>query len=171
MMRRKKWALLGVLIVGAALAFSPAALAHHATVTATLDCNGKITYTVTSWEGKTRDNGGVNTSVVLKDSLGNTFPSPPGQFNDADNYQFSGTFTIPTSVTTDTLTPFTGRWGDGQAGGLYSSYAVTVTRPPHCGSLTTDASGPAAVPASLHDTAHLAGVTAGATGSLTFHLY
>ena len=109
--------------------------------------------------------------MVLKDSIGNTFPSPPGQFNDANDYQFSGTFTISTSVTTDTLTPSTGTWGDGLAGGDYTSYATTVTRPTNCGSLTTNASGPATVPASLHDTAHLAGVTAGATGTLTFSLY
>ncbi len=171
MTRRKKWALLGALIVGGALGFAPGAFAHHATVTATLDCNGQISYTVSSWEKKTSDNGGVNNSVFLKDSLGNTFPSPPGQFNDANDYQFSGTFTISTSVTTDTLTPFTGTWGDGEAGGLYTSYATTVTRPSNCGSLTTNASAPATVPASLHDTAHLAGVTAGATGTLTFRLY
>ena len=89
--------------------------------------------------------------MVLKDSLGNTFPSPPGQFNDGDNYQFSGTFTIPTSVTSDTLTPFTGPWGDGQAGDL-PQYSVTVARPSNCGSLTSDASGTATVPAALSDT-------------------
>ena len=171
MTRKKKWALLGALIVGGALGFAPGAFAHHATVTATLDCNGQISYTVSSWEKKTSDHGGVNNAVVLKDSLGNTFPSPPGQFNDANDYQFSGTFTISTSVTTDTLTPFTGTWGDGETGGLYTSYATTVTRPSNCGSLTTNASAPATAPASLHDTAHLAGVAAGATGTLTFRLY
>ena len=155
MTRKKKWALLGVLVIGGALAFAPGAFAHYATVTATLDCNGTISYTVSSWEKRSSNNGGVNNSVVLKDSLGNTFPSPAGQFNDADGYQFSGTFTISTSVTSDTLTPYTGTWGDGLAGGLYSKYATTVTRPNNCGSLTTNASGPATVPASLHDTAHL----------------
>src|SRR3954464_2752670 len=129
MTEKWKMSILGTLVAIGVLVIAPSAFAHHATVSASLDCNGKITYTVYSWEGHTADHGGGNSSVVLKDSLGNTFPSPPGQFNDADNYPFSGTFTISTSVTSDTLTPFTGTWGDGGAGGLYSQYSVTVTRP------------------------------------------
>ena len=120
----KKRGFLGVLAAVLVLAVAPIASAHHATVSASLDCNGVITYTVQSWEGHTSDNGGVNTNVYLQDSLGNTFPVPHGAFNDADNYQFSGTFTIPTNVTSDTLTPVTGTWGDGESGGTYSQYAV-----------------------------------------------
>ena len=65
---------LGVLVAVLVLAVAPIASAHHATVTASLDCNGVITFTVQSWESHTSDNGGVNNDVYLQDSLGNSVP-------------------------------------------------------------------------------------------------
>ena len=125
-------------LVGAAvivgLFIVPIASAHEAVVKATLDCNGNISYTVTSWSTGAE---GSNTDVVLKDSLGNTFPSPGGVFNSADSYQFSGTFHISPTVTSDTLTPVAvDKWGDNTPGGTYSDQAVTVTRSSHCATTT-----------------------------------
>ena len=156
------------------LAVAPIASAHHATVTASLDCNGVITFTVQSWEGHTSDNGGVNNNVYLQDSLGNTFPVPHGAFNDADNYQFSGTFTISTTATSDTLTPVTGEWGDGQGGATYSQYATTVKRPTNCKAtptLSTTASGPVTVGAAIQDSAHVSGSNGAPTGTVGFQIF
>ena len=165
---------LGVLAALIALVVVPIASAHHAAVTASLDCNGVISFTVQSWEGKTSNNGGANSDVYLQDSLGNSFPVPHGAFNDADNYQFSGTFTIATSVTSDTLTPVTGKWGDGEDGDTYSQYATTVHRPDNCKvtpTLSTSASGPVAVGAAIHDTAHVSGSNGTPTGTVTFQVF
>ena len=124
----------GVLLAAAAV-MAPIASAHHAVVSARLACDGTISYTLTSWSTGAQ---GTNDAVVLKDSLGNTFPSPPGVLDAADGYQFSGSFQISPNVTSDTLTPDAlDQWGDGGAGGSYPAFAVTVTRPPDCASTAT----------------------------------
>ena len=161
--------LIGVLAV-VSLMVAPIASAHHAVVSASLDCSGKITYTVTSWATGSE---GTNPDVALQDSLGDTFPVPHGHFGSDDAYQFSGTFTISTSVASVTLTPRAfANWGDNVAGDTYSGNAITITRP-SCGTptLTTTASGPVTLGAAIHDTAHLSGGYTTLGGTVSFQVF
>ena len=169
---------LGVIAATAALLVAPFASAHYATVTASLDCNGTVSYTVKSWvqtaDTKTVKNlQGENPDIQLVDSLGNT---ESGAFNNADGFQFSGSYTVATSVTSLTLTPSAvAAWGDNEGPGTYTAQAITITRPTNCvksPTLSTSLSpSSVTVGQSTHDTATLTGATSNAGGSVTYTVY
>jgi uncharacterized repeat protein (TIGR01451 family) len=164
----KPVALIVVIVAFAALVFAPLASAHHAIVTVSLDCNGNVTYTVTSWDTSGNVDG-ANTDIHVTDSTGTL--NRDGAFNSGNGFTFGGSFTISTSVTSVTVTATAGvDWGDGDSSDK-GPWTGTATRPSNCGSLSTTASAGGPIPASLHDTAHLTDVTASAGGTLTFHLY
>lgn len=77
----------------ALLAFLPsAASAHHASITASSDCRGLVSYTATSWAS---DNSGVNNSVSISIN-GATVNS--GAFNGGNGYAISGTYQLPSPL-------------------------------------------------------------------------
>jgi uncharacterized repeat protein (TIGR01451 family) len=115
-------------IVGSLLVFAPIASAHHPVVVASLACNGTVTFTITAdIQNSTRN----NSDVELTDTSGGAQPVATGSFNKANNWSFSGSFVIPTTVTSDTLTPQAhGIWGDGAQAS--NGPSATITRPTNC---------------------------------------
>jgi uncharacterized repeat protein (TIGR01451 family) len=115
-------------IVGSLLVFAPIASAHHPVVVASLACSGTVTFTITAdIQNSTRN----NSDVELTDTSGATQPVQTGAFNRANNWSFSGTYVIPTTVTSDTLTPQAhGIWGDGAQAS--NGPSTTITRPTNC---------------------------------------
>jgi hypothetical protein len=147
-MRNKtgKFATLFGVIVLVMLVAVPIASAHHPVLVANLGCDGTVTFTVTAdLQNPTRNNA----DVAIIDTSGGTQPIATGEFNTANNWSFSGSFTLPITVTSDTLTPQAlGVWGDGV--GPSNGPSTTVIRPEDC-STTPVAEGrpsaPAATPA------------------------
>jgi uncharacterized repeat protein (TIGR01451 family) len=120
-------ALFGV-VISVVLVAVPIASAHHPVVVASLACDGTVTFTVTA---DVQDSTRNNADVTLIDTSGNSQPIAVGAFDSANNWSFSGTFLIPTTVTSDTLTPQArGIWGDGWQ--PTNGPPTTITRPQHC---------------------------------------
>jgi hypothetical protein len=118
MTRRLKAVCFVGLVTALALAVVPLASAHTGGLTANLDCNGVVHWTVSS--------DGFDGHFTVTDNSG---PQGSGALNSADSFSDSGTFTIPTSVTSDVVTA-TITWDDGFVGGEPSP--VQVTRPTNC---------------------------------------
>jgi hypothetical protein len=143
-MRNKMWklaTLFGVTVLVMLVAV-PIASAHHPVLIANLACDGTVTFTVTAdIQNATRDNA----DVAIIDTSGGTQPIATGEFNTANNWTFSGSFAVPITVTSDTLTPQAlGVWGDGYRPS--NGPSTTITRPEGC-STTPVAQGRPAAPA------------------------
>jgi uncharacterized repeat protein (TIGR01451 family) len=123
-----KIAMLFGVIVLVMLVAVPIASAHHPVVVASLACDGTVSFTVTAdIQNRTRDNA----DVTVSDTSGVTQPVATGAFNHSDNWSFSGSYKIPTAVTSDTLTPQAlGIWGDGV--GPSNGPSTTITRAGNC---------------------------------------
>ncbi|HST17994.1 MAG TPA: hypothetical protein VLK36_10015 [Gaiellaceae bacterium] len=125
-------------VVLAALVFVPAAFAHHPVITASLSCDGVVSYTATAWATtsglpgsrtdtdvrvyETKVNGGALTPAVQVGS---------GAFNSGNSYTFTGTFTVGVTVNTVTLNAKEiANWGDGagSSGGTNVASTTTATR-------------------------------------------
>jgi uncharacterized repeat protein (TIGR01451 family) len=137
-------ALCGVVVLVMLVAV-PIASAHHPVIVASLACNGTVTFTVTAdIQNVTRNNA----DVAVVDTSGQTQPVATGTFSSADNWSFSGSFTIPVAVNSDTLTPQAlGIWGDGVQPS--NGPSTTITRPQNCppAAAPVAASAPAPAPA------------------------
>jgi uncharacterized repeat protein (TIGR01451 family) len=120
-------ALCGVVVLVMLVAV-PIASAHHPVIVASLACNGTVTFTVTAdIQNYTRNNA----DVAVIDTSGQTQPVATGAFTSSDNWSFSGSFTIPVTVNSDTLTPQAlGIWGDGVQPS--NGPSTTITRPQNC---------------------------------------
>ena len=143
-MRNEMWKLATLfgIVVLVMLVAVPIASAHHPVLVANLACDGTVTFTVTA---DVRDRTRDNADVAIIDTSGGRQPIATGQFNTANNWSFSGSFTIPTTVTSDTLTPQAlGVWGDGV--GPSNGPSTTITRPEGCSS-TPVAQGRPSAPA------------------------
>src|SRR3984885_12318011 len=181
---RSRWksiTFLGVLAATAALLVVPIASAHYATVTASLDCNGTVSYTLSSWDPGNVD--GQNPSVELTYTInGQTFTTAPMAFT-STVYSFSGTFSIPTSVTSLTLTPETmANWLDGPPAGYGGTPSdpmtytpVTITRPTDCvqspSIATSLSSSTVTLGGTIHDSATLTGAAANAGGTVVYNIW
>src|SRR3984885_12926156 len=181
---RSRWksiTFLGVLAATAALLVVPIASAHYATVTASLDCNGTVSYTLSSWDPGNVD--GQNPSVELTYTInGQTFTTAPMAFT-STVYSFSGTFSIPTSVTSLTLTPETmANWLDGPPAGYggppsdpMTYTPVTITRPTDCvqspSIATSLSSSTVTLGGTIHDSATLTGAAANAGGTVVYNIW
>ncbi len=167
MKSKKTLAALIGLVVGLALFIIPIAAAHHPVITVSMNCNGTVSYTVTAWQ--TNDNA-ARTFTGVKVYWGSTVVGT-GNFNAADNFTFSGSFTPSPSVTSITLTADTnGTWGDGYTG--HDTYSDTATRPTNCVSVTTNLSSSSVTAGSaVHDSATLHGQTSNAGGTVTYKAY
>jgi hypothetical protein len=128
--------LLLALTCGALLAVPASAFAHHADVTATVDCSGLVSYTVTSWQTNDGPDHRVNNSVGVDV---NGIAQPSGAFNAANGYQFSGSYQLaaplPASVTVTAHPGPFGSTGQYANSGTPTSGAQTVppcpAQPPH----------------------------------------
>ncbi|HEY8103584.1 MAG TPA: hypothetical protein VIE18_03655 [Gaiellaceae bacterium] len=120
----------------AALAIVPSAFAHHGRISGGIDCQGVVTYTASAWQttsvlAKTHNDVRVyviqaNGAAVTPQQVGT------GQFNSANGFGFSGTFTVPFGVNSvRLLVKEIGPWGNGQASsnGTNAESSTTVTRP------------------------------------------
>ena len=109
--------------------FSGLASAHHSNIEASVACDGTVSWTAKSWSTGAE---GTNTDIRVTKTVGTTTTQVgQGAFNNANNYQFSGTFAWPAGATsiTVTSTPYA-TWGNGVVSNVGSS--VTVTKPTNC---------------------------------------
>jgi uncharacterized repeat protein (TIGR01451 family) len=160
-----------VLLALLALVVVPIASAHHPVITASVACDGTVTYVVSA---DILDSSRNNSDIVVTDTSGLQQPIATGAFSSSNNWSFSGSFVLPAGVTSDTLTATPlGVWGDGSFDASNTN-SVTVTRPPACPTtITTQLSlSQITVGGSVHDSASLAGQdasTAGGTVSYTMY--
>lgn len=125
-------------VVIAALVFVPAAFAHHAVLTASFSCDGVVSYTATAWSTTVFVPASrTNTDVrVFETETNGTALNPAvqvgsGAFDSGNNFSFSGSFTVGSSVDTVTLNAKEfANWGDGagSSGGGNVESTVTATR-------------------------------------------
>ena len=171
MSRTKKLATLIGAVFVIVLVVAPIAAAHHPAVTATMDCNGTVSYTVSAWE---TNDASARTFTGVKVYSGSTLVGT-GNFNSADNFSFSGTFTVAAGVNSVVVTAQTdGTWGDGYTG--VDQTSDTATRPTNCAknptiSTVISPSSSITVGAAAHDTSSLTGASAHPTGTVSYKLY
>src|SRR5262245_37025344 len=116
---KRKLAALGCVLTLAGVLASVAA-ACHAEISASMDCNGHITFTTTAWDGNPRSND--NISVDASNGLG----SRSGSFSRGNGYSFGGSFDAPSGVNSVTLTTHAhAAWGGYQWDN--GTRSVTVT--------------------------------------------
>jgi hypothetical protein len=109
--------------------FSGLASAHHSNIEASVACDGTVSWTAKSWSTGAE---GTNTDIRVTKTVGTTTTQVgQGAFNNANNYQFSGTFPWPTGATSITVTSTPNApWGNGVVSNVGSS--VTVSKPTNC---------------------------------------
>jgi hypothetical protein len=133
-----------LLSCGAVVAASVPALAHHPAVTATVDCDGKVTFTVVAWEGfpddpataadeqeLSRTNGEIAVSVSLDDGqVFRQLPTEDGHRLDAGNgFTFTDSFQLPDPVPSTLILRARGlqTWGNSdELGGARQTPAIQV---------------------------------------------
>ena len=119
--------LLGAIVVVPALGGT--ASAHHSNITASVACSGTVSWTATSWA---TGPSGTNTDIRVFKQIGSTTTQiGSGAFNNANNYQFSGTFAWPANTASMIISsqPFAA-WGNGVVSNVGSS--VTISKPANC---------------------------------------
>ncbi len=109
--------------------FSGLASAHHSNIEASVACDGTVSWTAKSWSTGAE---GTNTDIRVTKTVGTTTTQVgQGAFNNANNYQFSGTFAWPAGATSITVTSTpNAAWGNGVVSNVGSS--VTVSKPTNC---------------------------------------
>jgi hypothetical protein len=80
--------------------FSGIASAHHSEISASVACDGTVSWTAKSWSTGAE---GTNPDIRVTKTVNSvTTPVGQGAFNNANNYQFSGTFAWPAGGATAT---------------------------------------------------------------------
>jgi uncharacterized repeat protein (TIGR01451 family) len=119
--------LLGAIIV--VPAFGGTVSAHHSNIEASVACSGTVTWKASSWA---TGPSGTNTDILVTKTIGNnTTTITHGAFNNANNYQFTGTFTWPANTASMVISskPIA-QWGNGVISTTGSS--VTIYKPANC---------------------------------------
>ena len=122
-----------VVAVGIPVAVAGPASAHHPEIVASVDCDGLVSFTASSWVTsdplkKTNPNIGVYTkqgSTLTKVAQG-AFAAP--------GYSFSGTFSIGSAPSATIVVRADAKWASGAGAG--DSRQTTVTAPTDCGTTT-----------------------------------
>jgi uncharacterized repeat protein (TIGR01451 family) len=161
---------MSIAVVTLVLIVAPIASAHHPIITVTMDCNGKVSYTVTAWQDS---NPLARTFTGVKVYWGSTVVGT-GNLNGADNFTFTGSFSVDSSVNSVTLTAITdGTWGDNYSG--VDQWSDTAERPTDCLSgptiSTILASTSTTGGGTVHDTSALSGASSHPTGTVTYTVY
>lgn len=135
--------LAGLMLMGSVV-LAASAFAHHAEVTAQVDCNGNVNYTATAWEGYPDDPNTPENEYELSRSNprigvwysvdgGASFASvTENSFTPENGYTFSGSFTLsqPLPETVIVKVQALANWGNGQGpGGPRQTSALPV---PEC---------------------------------------
>jgi LPXTG-motif cell wall-anchored protein len=184
-----------ILVIVALLGLgTPAAFAHHAEVTASVDCNGLVSYTSTAWNGETEaSRTNPNIGVWFSTNGGGSFTQLPHeshhQFNAANGFSFSDSFqlTSPLPATVIVRVQAQANWANGSAPGgaretsvmtlpecpatttTTASTSTTSTSTPSSSTTSTTAATTTTAPASTSTTAavQVAGVTASSAPTAT----
>jgi len=94
--RRTGWLAVAALTLAALFATPGVALGHHADVFASLDCEGKVSYTVNDWaDGYAAT---FDISYAVDGSASYTLVGPAA-FTAGNDWTVTGSFTVSTSVT------------------------------------------------------------------------
>ena len=122
-----------LVLLGATLivpAFGGIVSAHHSNIDASVACDGTVSWKATSWA---TGPAGTNPDIRVFKAIdgGAQQQIAKGEFNDANNYQFSGTFqwTSGANSITVTSTPYA-TWGNGTVSPVGSS--ITIYKPSNC---------------------------------------
>ena len=121
MKRRRNVVWFTGLVVVLSLAVVPIASAHTGGLSASLNCNGTISWTVNS-------NGFAGTFTVTDSSQGGA-TTGSGTLSSGNSFSVSGSYDISTALTSVVVSANI-TWSDGFVGGEPAS--VTVTRPTNC---------------------------------------
>jgi uncharacterized repeat protein (TIGR01451 family) len=119
--------LLGAIII--VPAFGGTVSAHHSNIEASVACSGTVSWKATSWA---TGPSGTNADILVTKTIGSsTTTITHGAFTNANNYQFSGTFTWPANTASMVISskPIAA-WGNGVVSNTGSS--VTISKPANC---------------------------------------
>ncbi len=79
--------------------FSGIASAHHSEISASVACDGTVSWTATSWStGLEGTNADIRVTAMKVGSMTTRRSVPRQRSTAANNYQFSGTFTWPSGA-------------------------------------------------------------------------
>jgi hypothetical protein len=122
------------------------AAACHSEIRATLDCNGKISYTATAWNDSGATTAGrTNSHVDVWVTTNGQTQTQTGHFGSDNNFSFSGTFAVGSAQSATVYVQEKANWGTGDS--PEAARSATVTRPSNCGSGTTPTPPPTTPPA------------------------
>jgi len=149
--------LLGVTFVATALFGLATASAHNPEITASVDCEGLVSYTAVSWAGGATDAARTNPNIGVWYSTdgGATFTQlphePAHQFNAGNGFEFSDSFQLPAPLPAAVIVRAQAQanWGDGAGPG--SARQTEVLTLPPCPPTTTT-SAPETTTTSVADT-------------------
>ncbi|MCZ4495528.1 MAG: hypothetical protein JWM25_111 [Thermoleophilia bacterium] len=123
------WRRLSLLVITclSLLALAPtSALAHHASVTATVDCNGLVTYSATSW---TTGDSGINKTAAVTI---NGVSVASGGFTAANGYALTGTYQLTAPFGSPSATVTWGLFGENEDLGSAGSATTGPLTVPAC---------------------------------------
>ena len=125
-----------VLACLAALAVVPAALAHHARISGSMDCQGNVSFTASAWQTSStsaRTHNDVRIYVVQSNGA-TVSPAQQvgsGQFKSSNGFTFSGSFAVPALVNSVKLNvKEIGAWGNGtpSSNGTDPESSIVISR-------------------------------------------
>jgi hypothetical protein len=108
-----------IVLVCAAGWVASTAMACHSEITASIDCNGVVSYTATAWNGSdatavSRTNSDVRVSVSTNG--GQSFTQVgSGHFGKDNNFSFAGTYAAGSASTVVVKVQEVAKWGNGDA--------------------------------------------------------
>jgi hypothetical protein len=138
----KRFVLVLAAVVGLAAWAASAAYPWYSEVAASMDCSGTVTWTATAWSGPTPDSR-VNPDVrvwVSYDNGGTYTQVGAGQFDAADNFSFSGSFSAGAASSVLVKVHEEANWPGGGGDVPGEPHYATATRPGGCP--TTPPTGP-----------------------------
>jgi hypothetical protein len=126
-----------VLACLAALAVVPSALAHHARISGSMDCQGNVSFTASAWQTSStsaRTHNDVRIYVVQSNgaSVNPAQQVGGGQFKSSNGFSFSGSFVVPALVNSVKLNvKEIGVWGNGtpSSNGTDPESSTVISRP------------------------------------------
>jgi hypothetical protein len=134
---RLRVGIIAVLACLGALALTPSAFAHHGRISGSMNCDGTVTYTASAWQtsntlAKTHNDVRIYVTQANGVAVSPAQQAGSGQFKSSNGFAFSGSFTVPTTVSSvRLLVKEIGPWGNGQSSsnGYHSESSVTISRP------------------------------------------
>ena len=117
--------------LGAACWLASVAAACHSEITASLDCNGKISWTASAWNGSDATTSSrTNSNVAVWTTVNGQTQTATGHFGTDDNFAFSGTFSVGSATSATVYVQEKANWASGDAPA--NARSVTVSRPSNC---------------------------------------